>query len=217
MIIYLDESGDLGFDFDGKNPSRKFVITILVCNGRQVSREFRKAVRRTIKNKLNRKKAKRKQIQELKGTRSTIAVKQYFYRQCPDKGWQIYTLALNKKRVYDNLQSPAGKKKLYNFLARFLLQKVDLRNPGNAVTLVIDKSKNKDEIADFNTYMANQLEALLPLEVPLNIYHERSHQNAGLQAVDLFCWGVFRKYERNDLEWYRIFRSKIIFETEYLR
>jgi len=216
MIIYLDESGDLGFDFDRKNPSRKFVITILVCNGRQVSREFRKAVRRTIKNKLNRKKAKRKQVQELKGTRSTIAVKQYFYRQCPDKGWQIYTLALNKKRVYDNLQSPAGKKKLYNFLARFLLQKVDLRNPGNAVTLVIDKSKNKDEIADFNIYMANQLEALLPLEVPLNIYHERSHQNAGLQAVDLFCWGVFRKYERNDLEWYRIFRSKIIFETEYL-
>ena len=56
-------------------------------------------------------------------------------------------------------------------------------------------SKNKDEIADFNQHLANQLEALLPLAVPLNIYHERSHENAGLQAVDLFCWGVFRKYE----------------------
>ncbi len=64
MIIYLDESGDLGFDFNGKNPSRKFVITILVCNGQNVSREFRKAVRRTIKNKLNRKKAKRRTVQE---------------------------------------------------------------------------------------------------------------------------------------------------------
>ena len=123
---------------------------------------------------------------------------------------------MNKKRVYGNLQSPVGKKKLYNFLARFLLQKVDLSSPGNAVTLVIDKSKNKDEIADFNTYVANQLEALLPLEVPLNIYHERSHENAGLQAVDLFCWGIFRKYERNDHEWYRVFRSKITYETEYL-
>ncbi len=68
---------------------------------------------------------------------------------------------MNKKRVYENLQSPKGKKKLYNFLARFLLQKVDLSNPGNVVTLVIDKSKNKDEIADFNNYLANQLEALL--------------------------------------------------------
>ena len=33
MIIYLDESGDLCFDFNGKNPSRKFVITLLVCDG----------------------------------------------------------------------------------------------------------------------------------------------------------------------------------------
>lgn len=194
----------------------ELVITILVCNVQQVSREFRKAISRTIKNKLNRKKAKRKSVQELKGTRSTIAVKEIFYRQCPDEGWRIYTIALNKKRIYGNLQSSVGKKKLYNFLARFLLQKVDLSRPGNAVTLVIDKSKNKDEIADFNTYVANQLEALLPLEVPLNIYHERSHENAGLQAVDLFCWGIFRKYERNDHEWYRLFRSKSTYETEYL-
>lgn len=60
MIIYLDESGDLGFNFNGKKPSQKFVITILVCNGQHVSRVFRKAIRRTIKNKLNRKKAKQK-------------------------------------------------------------------------------------------------------------------------------------------------------------
>ena len=30
MIIYLDESGDLGFDFENKQPSRYFVITVLV-------------------------------------------------------------------------------------------------------------------------------------------------------------------------------------------
>ena len=217
MIIYLDESGDLGFDFNGKNPSRKFVITLLVCDGQVVSRGFKKAVRRTIKNKLNRKKTNRRVVQELKGTQTTITVKRYFYSQCPDDGWRIYTIALNKKRVNDNLQSAAGKKKLYNFLARILLQQVDLTAPGNAVTLVIDKSKNKDEIADFNNYVANQLEALLPLEVPLNIYHERSHENAGLQAVDLFCWGIFRKYEQRDNQWYREFRAKIAFETEYLR
>lgn len=125
-------------------------------------------------------------------------------------------MALNKMRVNDNLQSAAGKKKLYNFLARILLQQVDLTAPGNAVTLVIDKSKNKDEIADFNEYVANQLDALLPLEVPLNIYHERSHENTGLQAVDLFCWGIFRKYEHRDYRWYREFGAKVAYETEYL-
>ena len=32
MFIFLDESGDLGFDFDKAKTSRYFVITLLVCN-----------------------------------------------------------------------------------------------------------------------------------------------------------------------------------------
>jgi len=50
----------------------------------------------------------------------------------------------------------------------------------------------------------------------MNIYHEDSKANTGLQAVDLFCWGVFRKYESKDTEWYSNFESQICFETEYL-
>jgi len=34
MFIFLDESGDLGFDFENKSPSQKFVITLLVCESR---------------------------------------------------------------------------------------------------------------------------------------------------------------------------------------
>lgn len=39
---------------------------------------------------------------------------------------------------------------------------------------------------------------------------------AGLQAVDLFSWGIFRKYENGDYGWYTIYWHKIRFETEYL-
>lgn len=217
MIIYLDESGDLGFDFSKPKTSRKFVITLLVCDGADCADGFRKAVRRTLKNKLNHKKGKMRIVQELKGTNTTLAIKDYFYRQNPDRGWRLYTVALNKNRVEERLRTPHGKKKLYNFLARFLLENVDLSNAAPAVTLVTDRCKNKEEIKDFNSYVANQLESLLPLNVPLNIYHESSQENAGLQAVDLFCWGIFRKYESRDLEWYRSFAKAIAFETEYLR
>lgn len=215
MIIYLDESGDLGFDFENKRPSKKFVIAVLVCEG-HTSTGFRTAVRRTLKNKLNRKKTGSRVVEELKGTGTTLAIKQYFYRHAPKDGWKLYTVALNKQRVYEYLQTKQGKKKLYNYVARFLLQKIDLSRAGVAVTLVVDKCKNKDEIADFNEYVSNQLEALLPLNVPLNIYHERSQDDTGLQAVDLFCWGIYRKYEHGDRKWYNVFREKIAFETEYL-
>ena len=217
MIIYLDESGDLGFDFSKPKTSRKFVITLLVCDGAVSVVGFRKAVRRTLKNRLNHKKSKSRVVQELKGTGTTLAIKQYFYRQSPDNGWRIYTVALNKVRVDDRLRSKQGKKKLYNFLARFLLEHVDLSQAAPAVTLIMDRCKNREEIKDFNSYVANQLESLLPLNIPLNIYHETSQDNPGLQAVDLFCWGVYRKYESDDWEWYRQFRGNIAFETEYLR
>lgn len=217
MIIYLDESGDLGFDFAHKRPSCKFVIALLVCESGGVTRGFRKAVGRTLKNKLNRGKKDGRVIKELKGTATSLPIKRYFYRHSPKAGWKIYAVAVNKERVLEHLQTKAGKTKLYNYIARFLLTKVDLSMAEGAVTLVVDRSKNKDEIADFNQYLANQLDALLPLDVRLNIYHEHSHENAGLQAVDLFCWGVFRKYEHGDYEWYREYGNRIAFETEYLK
>ena len=216
MIIYLDESGDLGFDFNKGGTSHKFVITVLVCESSNEIQIFRKAVRRTLKNKLNNKKCTRN-VQELKGVGTTLAVKNYFYRNLSHTGWRIFTVILNKKRVYIDLQKPQAKKKLYNFLARFILEQIDLQNVTPAVTLITDRCKNREEIRDFNGYVANQLEALLPLNVPLNIYHERSHDNEGLQAVDLFCWGIFRKYEEGDSAWYNIYRKEIVFETEYLR
>lgn len=41
---------------------------------------------------------------------------------------------------------------------------------------------------------------LLPLNTALNISHLTSEESAELQAVDLFSWGIFRKYENNDTE-----------------
>ncbi len=217
MIIFLDESGDLGFDFDKPKTSGKFVITLLVCEGYLATDNIRKAVRRTLKNKLNSRKKSRRKVQELKGTTTNLIIKKYFYRQLAPEGWHVYTVVLNKQRVNEDLQQPRAKKKLYNFLARFIIEKINLNDAKTAVTLIIDRSKNREEVKDFNRYVENQLEALLPLNVPLHIYHERSHENVGLQAVDLFCWGIFRKYEKGDSDWYDIYSKSIVFETEYLR
>lgn len=130
---------------------------------------------------------------------------------------QQKNLALNKIRVESHLQTRTGKKKLYNFLSRFLLEKLNLPITMTNVELVVDRCKNKKEIRDFNRYLINQLEALLPLNTALNISHLTSQESAGLQAVDLFSWGIFRKHENNDSEWYDIYHHKISFETEYLR
>src|SRR5690606_8863408 len=109
-----------------------------------------------------------------------------------------------------------GKKKLYNFLVRFLLEKVQFPENLPALNLVLDRCKDTEEIRDFNQYVENQLEALSPLNTRLYITHEQSHENPGLQAVDMFCWGIARKDDRGDSEWYRMYQDKIRFETIYL-
>ena len=216
MYIFLDESGDLGFDFGKAGTSRQFVISLLVCRDKHAQDGFRRAVERTLKNKLNHRKNSTRTVAELKGTGTTFAIKQYFFRQLPKDGWNIYSVTLNKLRVDAPLRSKAGKKKLYNFLARFILEKVNFPKDVRQVSLVVDRCKNKEEIKDFNQYMVNQLEALLPLNARLNIDHLGSHESAGLQAVDLFCWGIARKDGLGDKQWYAVYRDKVGFTTIYL-
>lgn len=49
----------------------------------------------------------------------------------------------------------------------------------------------------------------------LTIKHRLSQEDAGLQAIDIFCAGIWRKYEKADFSWYQIFSGKIASEIEY--
>ena len=72
LIIYLDESGGLGFDFDNPRTNRYFVIAILVCLDNQVNKTTIQAVKKTLRNKLP------KNTIELKGSNLAFAIKKYF-------------------------------------------------------------------------------------------------------------------------------------------
>ncbi|MBC8400058.1 MAG: DUF3800 domain-containing protein [Candidatus Marinimicrobia bacterium] len=210
MYIYLDESGDLGFDYTKAGTTSFFVITILVCETRAAMQAIQRAVKRTRRNKLS------FRVEELKGTNTTLAIKQYFSYQIKNSDWGLYTVILNKKRVIPALQTRKGKKKLYNFLSREIIDKIKFPEDLSNLTLVVDKMKNKFEIRDFNRYIENQLEAYLPLNCLLYLYHKDSKEHPGLQAVDQFCWGIFRKYSQDDYAWYNCFKEKIRYETVYL-
>jgi hypothetical protein len=210
-FLYLDESGDLGFDFVNKKPSKFFTVTILAMKGPLNNRLLTKAVKKTLKRKLNRKKAT---TEELKGARTIFEIKKYFYNQIKDLKFAIYALTLNKKRVYERLTR--DKERVYNYISRLVLDKIPFEKAQVQVMLILDKSKSPKEIGDFNQYIFRQLKGRLDPKVPLDIKHENSQQYYGLQAVDLFSWGIFRKYEKKDTAWFDIFREKVAFEEQYL-
>jgi hypothetical protein len=96
------------------------------------------------------------------------------------------------------------------------LDRLPIDQTTTRITLIIDRSKSDLEIADFNGYVASQLTGRIDPKALLGIYHHRSAENPGLQAADLFAWGIFRKYERHDLAWYEVFEEKVRHEDRYL-
>jgi len=210
--LYLDESGDLGFDFVTKKPSKFFTITILAVNNINNNRRIIKSV----KNTLHRKFSKKDNVQELKGREISLDVKKYLYKQLKEVEFELYAMTLNKKRVFERLIK--AKSRVYNWIAKKVLERIPFeKNNNDRVELIIDKSMSKPEIVEFNSYIRKQLEARLDPKIPLDIYHWRSHENHGLQAADIFCWGIFQKYERSKTDWYEIYKKdKIKFEDQYL-
>jgi hypothetical protein len=213
LYLFLDESGDLGFDFVNKNPSDFFTICILLIRGEGDKRHLEKMVRRTLRKKVNPKAKRNRMAQELKATGTDIQVKKYLYRHIQDVDFEIYALTLNKRRVFQRLAD--NKPRVYNWVSRLLLDKIRLEKAEVRIVFTLDRSKNKKEMREFNQYVEREIQSKIPPEIPLNIYHEDSCAQPCLNIADLFAWGIFRKHERKDLEWYRAFKDKIKFEDVY--
>lgn len=208
--LYVDESGDLGFDFFAKSPSKYFTVCLMLVRGSEHNRTILSAVNKTVRRKLP-----PRDTSELKGTRTSFEVKQYFYRLIQDVPFEIFALTLNKRRVYESLH---GKKdRLYNFIARQVLDQVPLMDATTRIELTMDRCKNTAEVAEFNAYIERQVQGRIDPRIPLNITHRASHEHRGLQAVDLFSWGVFRSYEKRDMEWREVFAEKIQYDDVYLK
>lgn len=128
--------------------------------------------------------------------------------------WSLYSIVLNKQRLLQRVTTFPEPKQLYNVLARKALENISFQNNTASVELIIDKSKTNKEIKIFNEYLSNHLAANLPLQTRLTINHIASLINTGLQSVDMFSWGIYRKYESNDLDWYRLFCGQIEAEEQ---
>lgn len=212
--LYLDESGDLGFDFVNKKPSKFFTISILAIKGVENNRRLINVVKKTLDRKLNKKRNKKRYVQELKGTDTTLKIKQYFYEKAKAIPFALFALTLNKKRVFERLAR--DKERVYNYIARLVLDQIKFENANLQIELIVDKCKSQKQIREFNDYIINQLKARIDPAMPLNIKHENSVSYKGLQASDLFSWGVFRKYEKGNSDWYDVFKENIRFDQMYL-
>lgn len=69
-------------------------------------------------------------------------------------------------------------------------------------------------IALFDLYRQTMV-GFIPKKTLLSIHHRQSFADPGLQATDMFGWGIYRKYQREDTAWYDVFKERIAVEMEF--
>src|SRR3989338_6767258 len=171
--IFLDESGELGFD---NKSSKHFIITLLVCDEGELS-SIRRIIKR-VREKLIKKKIKK--LPELKGNNSNDKIRQEVLGRLAKTKAEIFTIVLNKRKVYEYLKEK--KDKLYNYLSNLIINECsfDTKN----ICLIVDKSKSTRSLrADFDNYLRFKLKEKL-ISCNLIIKHENSQHENCLQVLD---------------------------------
>lgn len=206
-MIYIDESGNLGFDFSKTGTTKHLIITGLMCGNISSSQMIGHAIKKTRshENKRN----KKSSLSELKGSKTSLALKQYFLKNIREScNWNLYSIIANKRSwLYEN-KSDLSPENFYDMTLLRLLKSMPL---ASVVHVIIDRSKSSRSIEALNECIAKEFKGS---NIKFIIKHDHSYKYAGLQAVDLFCWGIARKYEYGDLNWYKLFRDRILCELE---
>ncbi len=205
--IFLDESGDLGFNFRKKKTSKFFIITCLfVVNKRLIEKKVRKT-HAELKKKY------KKRFGVLHAVKEKPTVRRRLLKRLNEKDCVIMTIYLNKKRVYTRLQEE--KAVLYNYVANILLDRIyskKLVPIGKKIELIASKREtNKFLNKNFRRYLNSQVKNKHKIEIVIKI--KTPYQEKSLQAVDFVSRAIFRKHEYGDDSYYNIIKSKIVEEN----
>lgn len=205
--IFLDESGDLGFDFNKKKTSKFFIITVLFL---EQKRPVEKLIRK-IHAGLRRKYKMRTPF--LHAAKEEPVNIMRICRGLAEKDCKLMTIFLDKSKVYTNLREE--KHVLYNYIVNILLDRIMHRrliSKQNGITLIASKREtNKFLNQNFHEYISSQTKNNHGVELVVEI--KTPSEEKCLQAADIASWSIFRKYEYADNQYYELLKNIIVEEN----
>jgi hypothetical protein len=205
--IFLDESGDLGFDFSKKHTSKYFIITLLMVSDQK--RAVEKVVRKTHAEVTRPTKRK---ISVLHATKEKPITRQRLLKRLTEKDCAIMTIYIQKDRVYTRLQDQ--KQMLYNYVTNILLDRIyrkRILQHTERVELIASQRETSAFLnANFCEYVRSSVKKAHG--GILDVVIRTPKEEKCLQAVDFASWAIFRKYEYGNERYYNNIKHIIIEE-----
>jgi len=190
--IYLDESGDLGFN---PTSSKHIIIALLITKTPlHIGRCIKKIRQRKLKKKL-------KELPEIKFNKSDDHIRELTLNCIAKEPIDIAYIILDKNQV--NPARHNHKQSIYNFITGRLMCCLPFEKTIH-LKLIVDKRIAKKVIrADFDQYVKQNV------AFKVDIFHENSMYNQCLQATDFIAGAIFQKYEFADNRYYDIIKDRI--------
>jgi hypothetical protein len=211
QYIFLDESGDLGFN-PRKQNSKYFIITTLFAVDKLPVERIVKKVHRTL-----RKKVKKLSGGILHSVKESPVTRRRLLNLLAEKACSIMVIYLNKSKVYTKLQNE--KHVLYNYVTNILLDRImtkKLLDIHKQITMIAAKRETNRFLNDnFKTYLQTQIGNKHKASIKIEV--KGPSEERSLQAVDFASWAIFRKYERKDPLYYDLIKKIIVEENSLFK
>lgn len=203
--IFLDESGNLGFDFSKGKTSKYFVVAFLFAADKKPIDKIMKKIFSNFS-----KKETRNHHGVLHCYKEKPKTRRLVLKLLGEKEISIIYIYLNKRKVYTKLHYQ--KHALYNYIVNVLLDRIytkELIPIDQPIKLVASKREtNKFLNQNFCNYIKNQTRANHGLDI--NVEIKIPHEEKCLQVVDFVCWAIYRKIEYNDDSYINLIKQKIV-------
>ncbi|MBQ1610025.1 MAG: DUF3800 domain-containing protein [Elusimicrobia bacterium] len=203
--IFMDESGDLGFNEQKEKTSKNFIIAFLFSQNKNILDKIVKKVFNALPQNI-----KKKHSGTFHCYKEQPKVRLKLLSLLKDKkDISIMIIRLNKGNVWTDLRQE--KSILYNYVVNILLNRVFSKKlipiKDKIVFIQSQRETNKLLNLNFKQYISQQVKKNHGVELVVEI--KRPSEEKALQIVDFVSWGVFRKYEHNDDTYYNIIKDLI--------
>jgi len=200
IFIYLDESGDLGFN---KGSSKYFVISFIAMDTKTnliLKRKIKKAKKR---HKIG------KDV-EIKANKSNHSLRVDVLKEICSLPIEIYSITTKKQGINKSLRKDTNI--FYNYMVNLILVPYIEESKISNLCLIADSRINKvskgmrfGDYLKYKVFFENNL-----YKIKLDIKYLDSLTSYGLQVVDFITNSIFKSYEQANDRYYKALRGRII-------
>jgi len=192
--LYMDESGDLGFDLAKKNTSKFFVVSLIIADNQRDLDRIVKKTRRVI--------SKNNPPAELHASKESIRVRRKLLTLLADEETvRIVSLIVEKDKVAE--AACLNTHQLYTDITIQILKSAGLSET-DKFDLKAERRESKKLLNQKFRYEVLSAFPYAEIEV------RRPHEFKGLQVADFVANATWQNFEHNDKELYNIIKDKTL-------